>query len=175
MDIFEKQMKMLKENEQIFNQYYEKEDVGIFISDDKKQDFSKKGSELLEETVIASFEQVRCIYYWNIINRTLREFSFWEWAICLEEKVLLEYAIPIFSRVLKSYPMLCGEIASGRFSQWGILYEIAKVDGLFWMQHAEWKNFFEDIIKDALEKNEKETINSVSDIYIMQFHHFSEI
>ena len=91
MNIFEKRIKILKENEQIFNQYFGKEELGILISDDKKQDFLKKGGELLEKNVKQYFEEVRSIYYHNVVNKTLHEFSFPEWVVCIEEKVLLEY------------------------------------------------------------------------------------
>lgn len=174
MDIFQKRIKILKENEQIFNQYCGREELGILISDDKKHDFLKKGGELLEEEEKSYFEEVRSIYYHNVVNKTLCEFSFPEWVVCIEEKVLLEYAVPIFSRVLKVYPMLYVDvgICDGEICQWKILYEVSKIDEFFWNKHIEWKNFFKNIIKDILDKNEKKEITFIDDKYIIQFYDF---
>ena len=166
MNVFEKRIAMLKKNEKIFKKYYRNEEMRIIICNDKKENFQKRGYELLEIEVKSRFEKVRSIYYYNIVNKRLHDYSFPEWIVCIEEKVLLEYAIPIFSRVLKYYPMLCGE-----HCEWEVLYEISKVDENFWNMHKEWKLFFKDIINNISYNNEKE-INDISKKYIHQFHVF---
>lgn len=167
MDVFEKRLVMIRENEQIFKKYYRNEEIGIIICDDRKEDFKKKGSDLLNAEVKLRFEEVRSIYYRNIINNILYDYSFPEWVVCVEEKVLLEYAIPILSRVLKYYPMLCG-----KDYEWEVLYEISKIDENFWNIHREWKMFFEDIIRDILHSRNERKMDNISEKYICQFETF---
>ena len=76
MNVFEKRIEMLKKNEKIFKKYYRKEEMGIIICNDKKENFQKRGYELLEIEVKSRFEEVRSIYYYNIVNKRLHDYSF---------------------------------------------------------------------------------------------------
>ena len=136
---------MLEENERVFEQYCRNEKSRVLISDAQKENLKKCGSELLNKEIKERFEETRSIYYHNILNMPLLEYTFPEWVVCLQEKVLLEYAIPIFSRVLVHYPMLCGKNC-----EWEILYEITKIDEDFWNIHEGWKRFFVNILDNVL-------------------------
>ena len=162
LDVFEIRMEMLKKYEDIFKKYYLNETEGISLSDQKKKDLEKKGSELLKQEDKLRFEKVRSIYYVNIINKCLSSYLLPEWTICLEENVLLEYALPIFSRVLSHYPMLCG----GK-CEWEILYDITNIPYSFWNKHEDWKQFFKKIISEII--CNKNYVNEINEGYV---HHF---
>lgn len=38
--------------------------------------------------------EIRSIHYYNVIIKKLKEYTLPEWIVCLNEKVLLEYAVP---------------------------------------------------------------------------------
>lgn len=164
MNVFEKRKKMLEKNEEVFEQYCRNEKTGILISDARKEYLKKTGSELLSGEIKERFEETRSIYYYNILNKPLLEYTFPEWVVCLQEKALLEYAVPIFSRVLVHYPMLCGKNC-----EWEILYEIAKVDEDFWNVHEGWKRFFVDILNNVLCDNGVEKEPVINEKFIEQF------
>lgn len=171
MDIFEKHFKMLESNEEIFKKYSIKEEKGLILSDEKKRDFCVKGKNLLSEEVTNYFLEIRSIYYQNIINNTLQQYSFYEWVVCLQEKVLLEYAVPIFSRVLYEYPMLCGMNC-----EWQVMYEITKIREDFWLPHIDWKIYFVEILRRfSSDYNEIELIQIFSERYFKQFKKFMEM
>lgn len=171
MDIFEKHFEMLKNNEEIFRKYSIKDDKGLILSDEKKKDFYIKGRDLLSDEIAKYFLEIRSIYYHNVINNNLQQYSFYEWIVCLEENILLEYAIPIFSRVLQEYPMLCG-----MNYEWQVMYEIAKIKEDFWLAHIDWKIFFVDILKRfSSEYEDAELIEIFSKKYFYQFKKFVEM
>lgn len=168
MDVFEKHFMMLKKNEEIFKKYSIKKENGIKFSADKAKDFYKSGKNLLSIEVIEYFLEVRSIHYHNIINLNLNQYSFPEWIVCLEENVLLDYALPIFSRVLQEYPMLCGMQC-----EWQVLYEITKINEDFWMIHQKWKEYFIDILNRFCSNYVmEELIDIFSEEYFFQFEKF---
>lgn len=148
MNVFERQMEMYKNSQAVFEKYVTQTDKGIVLPDSIKENFEKTGNELLPTDTINHFLEIRSQYYANIINNKMKDYVYMEWVICLIEKVLLEYALPLFSRVLIFYPMLCGI-----FAEWEVLYEIAKIDEEFWDTHKEWKCFFVLLMKDIISKN----------------------
>lgn len=130
----------------------------------------KTGKDLLPEDKTKEFREVRSIHYHNVITKKLKEYNFPEWIVCLNEKVLLDYTIPIFSRVLAEYPMLCG-----MNSEWQILYEITKIDWVFWKTHRTWKMFFDEIIEEViLSKEQGGLITPISEEYLYKFKNFRE-
>lgn len=101
-------------------------------------------------------------------NMKLKQYSFPEWIVCLEENVLLDYALPIFSRVLQEYPMLCGMQC-----EWQVLYEITKIKEDFWMIHKKWKEYFIEILKGFCSNYTKEELIDIfSEEYFYQFETF---
>ena len=114
------------------------------------------------------FMVVRSIHYNNVVMKKLKEYTLPEWLVCLSEEVLLEYAIPIFSRVLHKYPMLCG-----MNKEWQVIYEITKVSEEFWEVNKEWKVYFYKIINTILSQYEEgKLIASIPEEYLYQFKNF---
>lgn len=164
MNIFDKHFAMIERNLDIFEKNKMKENIGIRLSDDMKKDLLKTGKELLTKEKSQELIEVRSIHYYNVVMKILKEYSLPEWFACLEEKVLLEYAIPVFSGVLKVYPMLCGNK-----NEWQVLYEITQVNQMFWEMNKEWKEYFDDIINGVLMKHEQGVLEtSISEEYIRQ-------
>lgn len=165
MNIFEKHFDMLKRNQEIFEQYKMIEDIGIRISNERKKDFLRTGKELLTIEKSEEFKEVRSIHYCNVVIKKLEEYSLPEWFVCLKEGVLLEYAIPVFSRVLQAYPMLCGIN-----NEWQVLYEITKISGEFWELKREWKEYLKKIISEIFFKYEQGILAiSIPKEYLDQF------
>lgn len=168
MNIFDKHFAMIERNLDIFEQYKMEENIGIRFSDDMQKDLMKIGKELLTIEKSQELMEVRSIHYYNVVMKKLKEYSLPEWFVCLEEKVLLEYAIPVFSRVLKVYPMLCGSK-----NEWQVLYEITQVNQKFWERNKKWKEYFDDVINGILLKHEQGVLETnVSEEYIRQFKYF---
>lgn len=168
MDIFEKHFEMLRKSEEAFKKYSTRTENGLKIPDDREKDFCIEGRNLLSVDVITYFLEVRSIYHYNIVNMKLKDYSFPEWVVCLEENVLLEYALPVFSRVLQEYPMLCGMNC-----EWQIMYEIAKIKEDFWLLHKEWREFFVGILRQFCSKYAKEKLIEIfSEEYSYQFREF---
>lgn len=166
--IFEQHFAMLKSNEELFLKY--KKIECIEISDKMQKDFLKTGKQLLKEENVERFLQIRSIHYYNVVMKKLEEYSLPEWFICISEKVLLEYAIPVFLRVLNHYPMLCGIN-----NEWQVMYEISKIDIEFWNEHRDWKVYLDNIIdKIFLENKEGKLAVDVPEEYLIQFKIFKE-
>ena len=55
---------------------------------------SKTGRDLLPDETVEYFKEIRSINYYNVLNKTLSEYTFAEWYVCLDEKVLLEQCLP---------------------------------------------------------------------------------
>lgn len=171
MDIFEQHFTMLKKNKEVFEKYKVKENTGIKITDQEKKDYQKMGKDLMTIEKSEQLLEVRSIHYYNVVMKKLKDYSFPEWIVCLNEKVLLEYAIPVFSRVLKEYPMLCGLNC-----EWQILYEITTVDQEFWEKHIEWKKYFQKIVEEIdLEYAREKLMVPVPKEYSQQFETFKKI
>lgn len=168
MDKFEKHFTMLKKNQEIFEQYKMTESIGIKISDIRQKDYLKVGRELLSIEKSEQFMEVRSIYYYNVVTKRLEEYTLPEWLVCLEEEVLLEYAIPIFSRVVENYPMLCG-----MNNEWQVLYDITRLNRDFWIMNTEWKVYFNKIVdKIFFEYGQGAFVMSIPEEYLYQFKQF---
>ena len=72
-----------------------------FIGDD-----TRLGRELLSNEEVDRIAKIRSVSAYNVLNWTLQEYELSEWYLCLEEKVLLEIVVPLFSEVLKQYPAI---------------------------------------------------------------------
>lgn len=165
MNLFEKHFEMLKRNQEIFEQYKMVENTGIIISDERQKDFLKTGKELLTIKKSEEFREVRSIHYYNIVIKKLEEYSLPEWFVCLKEGVLLEFAIPVFSRVLQMYPMLCG-----MNNEWQVLYEITQVSQDFWKLKREWKEYLKQFLNEILFKYEQGAFAiSIPEEYLYKF------
>lgn len=171
MNIFERHFAMLKRNETIFEQFKMTEGIGIEISDKRQKDYLKIGKELLTIEKCEQFMEIRSIHYYNVVMKKLEEYALPEWLVCLKEEVLLEYTIPVFSKVLQKYPMLCG-----MNNEWQVLYDITRVNQDFWRVHKEWKTYFNKIIdKILLEYSQRVLIIPFPEEYLYQFRNFRGI
>jgi hypothetical protein len=115
---------------------------------------SKTGRELLPEATVEYFKEIRSINYFNVLNKTLSEYTFAEWYVCLDEKVLLEQCLPRYSEKLDTDPLM-----PGLFSKGEILYKITLIDKAFWIDHEEWYECFSAIIHGVLDLGKEELIN----------------
>ena len=169
MDIFEKHFAMLQNSRDIFEKYKNRGEIKAFSNE--QAEFSMRGKELLTIEMCEQFMEVRSIHYYNVVTKKMGEYTFPEWLVCLNEKVLLEYVIPIFSGALKEYPMLCGMNC-----EWQVLYEITMISQEFWNDNREWKVYFSKIIKKVLfEYEQGSLISNVPENYLSQFEKFNNI
>ena len=167
MDLFEEHFANCKKSEEIFESY-KNSDKGIILSNELKDNFSKKGSELLTKKEADNFLEIRGIYYTNVVKNELKDYSFYEWLVCLEQKKLLEYVVPVFSNVLVHYPILYGIHYHGE-----VLYQITIIESDFWENHFGWKEYFISIVNDVLSKYTiTELTNIFPEEYISQFEKF---
>lgn len=83
---------------------------------------------------------------YNVLNKTLSEYTFAEWYVCLDEKVLLEQCLPRYSEKLDMDPLM-----PGLFSKGEILYKITQIDKSFWTDHPDWYEYFRTIIHGVLD------------------------
>ena len=102
---------------------------------------SKTGRDLLPEETVEYFKEIRSINYYNVLNKTLSEYTFAEWYVCLDEKELLEQCLPRYSEKLDMDPLM-----PGLFSKGEILYKITQIDKSFWTDHPDWYEYFRTII-----------------------------
>ena len=116
---------------------------------------SKTGRDLLPEETVEYFKEIRSINYYNVLNKTLSEYTFAEWYVCLDEKVLLEQCFPRYSEKLDMDPLM-----PGLFSKGEILYKITQIDKSFWTDHPDWYEYFRTIIHGVLDMGKEELINS---------------
>lgn len=115
---------------------------------------SKTGRDLLPEETVEYFKEIRSINYYNVLNKTLSEYTFAEWYVCLDEKVLLEQCLPRYSEKLDMDPLM-----PGLFSKGEILYRITLIDKAFWIDHPDWYEYFRTIIHGVLDLGKEELIN----------------
>ena len=66
---------------------------GMIIKMSNPDILSKTGRELLPDETVEYFKEIRSINYFNVLNKTLSEYTFAEWYVCLDEKVLLEQCL----------------------------------------------------------------------------------
>ena len=85
MDLFKEHFANCRKSQEIF-ELYKNSDKGIIISNELKDNFSKKGSELLTKKEVDYFLEIRGIYYTNVVKNELKDCSFYEWLVCLEQK-----------------------------------------------------------------------------------------
>lgn len=171
MDKVEKHFTMLKKNQEIFEQYKKTESQGITISDIREKDYLKVGRELLSLEKSEQFMEVRSIHYYNVVAKRLEQYTLPEWLVCLKEEVLLEYAIPIFSRVLENYPMLCG-----MNNEWQVLYDITRLNQEFWIMNTEWKEYFNKIVDKIFWEYGQGTFTiTIPEEYLYQFRIFKNL
>lgn len=116
---------------------------------------SKTGRDLLPEETVEYFKEIRSINYYNVLNKTLSEYTFAEWYVCLDEKVLLEQCLPRYSEKLDMDPLM-----PGLFSKGEILYKITQIDKSFWTDHPDWYEYLRTIIHGVLDMGKEELINS---------------
>lgn len=162
--------KQCKNNEAIFEKYKLIECEEVKISEKKQKEYWKTGKELLTAEKAEQFMEVHSIYYDNVVMKKLNEYTLPEWFVCLDEKVLLEYAVPVFAGVLKEYPMLCGLRC-----EWQVLYAISGLDQEFWQMHKEWKKFFSEIIDNIiLEYEQKKITIPIPRAYLEQLKQFKK-
>lgn len=168
--MIERHLAMLKRNQDIFEKYKTNEEMGLEIATDKQKEYSNFGRNFITLEKKEEFADIRSVHYHNILTKKLEEYSLPEWFICLKEGILLEYAIPIFSRVLQKYPMLCG-----MDSEWQVLYCITQVNSAFWAERETWKKYFKEIIDDILEEYEERKMKEViPKEYLAKFYDFTD-
>lgn len=157
MDIFTKRANCMKESQRAFNRLAFNVNEGLEMPKSFKLNLEKLGSELLEPNDVERISKIRCIYYSNLLTNKLSDFSYFEWLVCLEEKVLLEYTIPLFSRVLFKYPFLYGL----SYCKGEVICKILELGDTFWIYHSDWKNVYRKIVKNIFELYSEDELNSI--------------
>ncbi|MDE7424420.1 MAG: hypothetical protein K2N51_12165 [Lachnospiraceae bacterium] len=165
MDVFERHFNLLRKSEKIFNTYYKDNTIGIPMPETYDEDILKKGKALLSKIQAEYFRQVRSMHYWNVLDKELGDLEYLDWLVCLEERVLLVYVIPLFSRVLEKFPMLYG---GNR--EWQVLYEITTIDKNIWIEYPKWKIYLQKMICDSVFV--KDVKSSINKEYLYQFEKF---
>lgn len=164
MNIVEK-IEMRKKSYMEFDKFKSSENVGILIPHNMLTKYDNLGKDLISEEVCESLLEVRSIHHSNVVNKKLNDYDLPEWIVCLEEEILLEYAIPIFSRTLCHYPML-----SGMNNEWEVLYLITRINHNFWQDNTEWNDYYKLLIKKVIDGNEIK--DSISQGYLVAFSEF---
>ncbi|MBP3753915.1 MAG: hypothetical protein J6I66_03585 [Lachnospiraceae bacterium] len=112
----------------------------------------KTGQDLLPEEIAENFKNARSAVHIRVLKRTLSEYTWAEWLICLKEKVLLEQCLPYVSEKLDDDPLI-----PGLFSKGEVLYDVTRIDDDFWMSHQDWLEYFRTIINTVLDKLENDS------------------
>ena len=112
----------------------------------------KTGQDLLPEEIAEDFMNSRSAVHIRVLKRTLSEYTWAEWLICLKEKVLLEQCLPYVSEKLDDDPLI-----PGLFSKGEVLYDVTRIDDDFWMSHQDWLEYFRTIINTVLDKLENDS------------------
>ena len=112
----------------------------------------KTGQDLLPEEIAEDFMNARSAVHIRVLKRTLSEYTWAEWLICLKEKVLLEQCLPCVSEKLDDDPLI-----PGLFSKGEVLYDVTRIDDDFWMSHQDWLEYFRTIINTVLDKLENDS------------------
>ena len=112
----------------------------------------KTGQDLLPEEIVKEFMDSRSAVHIRVLKRTLSEYTWAEWLICLKEKVLLEQCLPYVSEKLDDDPLI-----PGLFSKGEVLYDVTRIDDEFWMSHQDWLEYFRTIINTVLDKLENDS------------------
>lgn len=128
----------------------------------------KTGRDLLPKKTVEYFLEIRDIEHWNIVNKTVSEYTMAEWLACLKEKVLLEQCLPIYSQILDEDPLAHGIFAKGE-----LLYDVTQIDNAFWKEHQEWHEYFITRVKAALELIENDS-NEIIQEYVNAYRRFLE-
>lgn len=157
MNKFDEFFNTMKKNKIIFEKYAVDSDLGIYTDDLFKNNIKKLGKELISnKNDIERISEIRSVECFNIINLSLNQYTYFEWLACLEEKILLEYTVPIFSRVLEKEPLLYGYNSKGQ-----ALYQIMMFEENFWHKNKGWKSYFENIILKLFQKESQEDLKNV--------------
>ena len=112
----------------------------------------KTGQDLLPEEIVKEFMDSRSAVHIRVLKRTLSEYTWAEWLICLKEKVLLEQCLTYVSEKLDDDPLI-----PGLFSKGEVLYDVTRIDDDFWMSHQDWLEYFRTIINTVLDKLENDS------------------
>lgn len=70
--------------------------------------------------------------------------------------ILLEYAVPILSRVLSQNPLLNGAYYRGE-----LIYNILNIDESFWQKHIDWKVYFETLLMDIFRSFSEQELENI--------------
>ena len=155
MDYFERHFALIKKSEKIFKQHKMDPQIEIAGLPDIEEVYEKTGQDLLNKDIIEQFLSMRSVPHYKIVVKKLIDFTLSEWITCLNEKVLLEYSIPVLYKALSHYPMLYGTN-----DEWQVLFEITKVEESFWKTYRGLKKPFVAIIDKVLYENAKENFYS---------------
>ncbi len=112
--------------------------------------FSKTGRELLPPETVEYFQGFRSADYIRVLNCRLSEYTWFEWLVCLHEKVLLEQCLPFVFEKLDMNPLIPGPFYRGE-----ILYKVTQIDKSFWDDHKDLVERFRQIMKKALKMIEE--------------------
>ena len=117
--------------------------------------FQKTGRELLPSDIVEYFQEFRSADYINVLRKKLSEYTFAEWMVCLQERVLLEQCVPFFIEILDKNPL-----HPGYFEKGYVLCFVTLIDKAFWDEHKEWYLHVKSIVDGVLDscKNKADSV-----------------
>lgn len=119
--------------------------------------FQKTGRELLPPDIVEYFQEFRSVDYLNVLRKRLSEYTFAEWMVCLQERVLLEQCVPFFIEILDKNPL-----HPGYFEKGYVLCAVTLIDKIFWDDHKDWYLRVKSIVDGVLDSCENKA-DSVPD------------
>lgn len=138
----------------IFESVRNKQGIGIGTEMLTDEVLSKTGAQLIGNDAIIhellSYRGAGSMH--NILYRQLGEYGWAEWVTCLSFEFLLDYTLPMISKVL--HINIC---VPGFYYKGEIICRILKHDSSVWVNHPEWKPYFVTLLNAAfLQYNENE-------------------
>lgn len=128
--------------------------LGIGAGNLTQEVLDKTGRELIgEEEVIQELLSVRGIDYQNMVNCKLKNYTLLEWTGCIKEGILIEYAVPMLSRLLAIHPL-----AAGIHYQGELLFYIVRAFQVGIVTQADWLQYFKELVTGIIKTETEETL-----------------
>lgn len=144
----------------IFEEIKNRTDMGIGAEMLTYQACSKTGKQLIANDAVIqellSYRDTSIIS--NILYRKLGEYGWGEWVICLHLELLLDYTIPMMSRVLSASVFVPGLYYKGE-----ILWRILKHNSNIWNTHPTWKQYFVGLLQNVFFQYSEQALEEMLD------------
>lgn len=141
---------------ELFQQVKGRKGIGIGSEVLTRDIMSKTGMQLIgDAAVIDELLSYRSGYASHILNWTLAEYGWAEWILCMNLWVLMEYAIPVLSKVLD-----INAFVPGIFYRGEVLYRILIYEGDIWERHPDWMPFFKGLVQNMFTQYDEDELKN---------------